>query len=276
MLHWNWDNNRIVVLLITFIKYVTVHFDGKIALQGPRYYFTILWYATSSASKPINPAQMIPNDSQNKEPVHDTATTYCNHMPTLFPLRPKLSKTVLGVLEAKRTKQELVKFLCVCYLFPFIGTWITVIANNNYASFLGLTIDLVKKKYLPISIPTNQGNMHQRWKGIRSTTARAAAMLLSPEPRVHESYFRVVELPGIMCINQTGRFPVRSRNGNNNLMIMYDYDSNDILADSMPDRKPNTLHKAFKILYNKICLKGYKPTIYKLDNEISTDYTSML
>ena len=48
----------------TFTKNATVHFDGKIALQGPMDYFTILYHITLSASKPINPAQIIPNDSQ--------------------------------------------------------------------------------------------------------------------------------------------------------------------------------------------------------------------
>ena len=101
-------------------------------------------------------------------------------------------------------------------------------------------------------------------------------MLLAPEPRLKKSYCKVVELPGLICTDQTDRFLVRSRSGNNYLMIIYDYDSNAILAEAIPDRKSTTLQTAFKILYNKICLKGYKFTINRLDNEISADYTSML
>ena len=98
-----------------------------------------------SASKLINYAQIISNDSQNKEPVHDTATKDCTHMPTLFPQRPKLSKMALVALEGTRTNQDLVKFLHACYFFPFISTYIATIANGNYASFPRLTTDLVKK-----------------------------------------------------------------------------------------------------------------------------------
>ena len=65
-------------------KEVTVHFDGKIALQGP-IDFTGLWTVLLSASKHINPVQTVPNDSQNKEPEYDAATMDCAHMPTLFP-----------------------------------------------------------------------------------------------------------------------------------------------------------------------------------------------
>ena len=110
------------------------------------------------------------------------------------------------------------------------------------------------KKYLPIFILTIQGCMHQRRQCIRCTTTRAVAMLLAREPNMHESYCKVVELPGITCTDQTGRFLVRSRSGNNYLMIMHDYDFNAILAEATPDRKSNTLQKAFKIIYNKICL----------------------
>ena len=59
-------------------------------------------------------------------------------------------------------------------------------------------------------------------------------------------------------------------------MLTHEYDSNATLAKETPERKSSTLQKAFKNLYDQICLKEQKPTIYRLDNEISADSTSVL
>ena len=59
-------------------------------------------------------------------------------------------------------------------------------------------------------------------------------------------------------------------------MIMYNYDANAIMAQSISDRKSPMLQKAFLTLFNKINLKWYKLSIICLDNKISKDYLNLL
>ena len=59
-------------------------------------------------------------------------------------------------------------------------------------------------------------------------------------------------------------------------MVLYDYDANAIIGEPIPDRTTTTLQKAFLVLFNKIKLKGYKPSVIRLDNEISKDHLSLL
>ena len=69
---------------------------------------------------------------------------------------------------------------------------------------------------------------------------------------------------------------MRSKSGNDYIMLLYDYDTNTIIGEPIPDRKSPTLQKAFLVLFNKIKLKGYKPLIICLDNEISKEHLTLL
>ena len=59
-------------------------------------------------------------------------------------------------------------------------------------------------------------------------------MLLALEPKTNKAYTKVVELLGLTCADETGRFLVRSRSRNNYLIVICNYDSNAILAEAMP------------------------------------------
>jgi hypothetical protein len=48
--------------------------------------------------------------------------------------------------------------------------------------------------------------------------------------------------------DQTGRFPVVSSKGNKYIMILYDYDSNAILAQPIKDRTAPELLRAFQVM----------------------------
>ena len=123
----------------------------------------------------------------------------------------------------------------ICF-FPAISIWSKSINNRNYATFPVLTSDLVTK-YLPLEVPTILDHQHKRRQCIRSTTARAANVQLMPEPQVDELCAKIIPLPRMMCTCQTGRVPVRSKSGNNNMVITYDYDANAMLAEPIPDLK---------------------------------------
>ena len=189
--------------------------------------------------------------------------------------KPATINAASAVLETTHSKQELVRFLHATCFYPVKSTWLKAIANGNFATFPGLTTSLVSK-YLSNEIPTILGHRHKNKQGIRSTTAQAANIQLTPEPPVEEMYAKIIPLPHLICTDQIGRFPVRSKPGNNYIMVLYDYDANAIIGEPIPDRTTTTLQKAFLVLFNKIKLKGYKPSVIRLDNEISKDHLSLL
>jgi hypothetical protein len=74
---------------------------------------------------------------------------------------------------------------------------------------------------------------------------------------------------GQIYTDQTGISPVVSSKGNKYIMILYDYDSNDILAQPIKDRTAPELLKAFQLMEQELVARGLKPRLMKLDNEAS-------
>jgi hypothetical protein len=75
---------------------------------------------------------------------------------------------------------------------------------------------------------------------------------------------------GQIYTDQTGRFPVVSSKGNKYIMILYDYDSNAILAQPIKDRTAPELLKVFQVMEQEVVVRGLKPKLMKLDNDAST------
>ena len=70
-------------------------------------------------------------------------------------------------------------------------------------------------------------------------------ILLQPENvRANIVTMKLVELNGKIFSNQTGRFPVTSSKGNKYLMVMYDNDTNAILAEPMKNRSQQEIMQA--------------------------------
>jgi hypothetical protein len=85
-------------------------------------------------------------------------------------------------------------------------------------------------------------------------------------------YAAIVQAPnesGQIYTNQTGRFPVTSRRGNKYIMILYDYDSNSILAEPMKSRTDDEIIPSYQALHDRLIAAGLKPRLQKLDNEAS-------
>ena len=59
-------------------------------------------------------------------------------------------------------------------------------------------------------------------------------------------------------------------------MLMYDYDSNDILVHPMKNRTATEIINAFTFLYERLCRAGLKPRFHKLDNRDPKKLTTKL
>jgi hypothetical protein len=74
---------------------------------------------------------------------------------------------------------------------------------------------------------------------------------------------------GQIYTDQTGRYHVVSIKGNKYIMILYDYDSNAILAQPIKDCTALELLKAFQFMEQELVARGLQLKLMKLDNEAS-------
>jgi hypothetical protein len=82
-------------------------------------------------------------------------------------------------------------------------------------------------------------------------------------------YTTIYEPTGKVYSDQTGNFQYTSSKGNKALVILYDYDSNAILAEPIGNRKATTILEATKKMHNILQSKGHGPQHHILDNECS-------
>ena len=178
----------------------------------------------------------------------------------------------------QRKQQDIVKYLHQACGSPVPSTWIKAIKAGFFATWPGLTENLVKK-HLPKSIATAKGHLKQEQQGIRSTQPKAAIpqdctsstkpvmTTDSSEVRTNWAFMLVIQFTGQIFSDQTGRFPITSSRGNKYVMIVYDYDSNAIIAEPMKSRTASELLRAYKKLHIFLTDRGLKPVLQRLDNE---------
>jgi hypothetical protein len=70
-----------------------------------------------------------------------------------------------------------------------------------------------------------------------------------------------MEPTGKIYSDQTGKFITPSSNGNNYLMIVYDYDSNHIFAEPFKSRSAPAILKAFQTVHAQLCAAGLRPQL---------------
>lgn len=79
----------------------------------------------------------------------------------------------------------------------------------------------------------------------------------------------IIELNGTISTDQTGRFPIMSQKGNQYMMVLYNYDSNAILAEGCKSRAATDLEATYDKLYNRLTKAGIVPVMQRIDNEVS-------
>ena len=73
----------------------------------------------------------------------------------------------------------------------------------------------------------------------------------------------------MISTDQTGRSPIVSQHGNQYTMVLYNYDSNAILAEGCKTRTATELTETYDKLYNRLTRSGIVPVIQRIDNEVS-------
>ena len=117
------------------------------------------------------------------------------------------------------------------------------------------------------------GYMDQTSKHVRSTKPDTAISTdkEQKEPNNHPTHnvFAAIEETGKVYTNQTGRFTVRSSAGNQYILVLYDYDSNEIMTEALKTRQGPKLLKAYAKIIKYLHTRGFHPRVHWIDNEAS-------
>ena len=107
------------------------------------------------------------------------------------------------------TKADLVQYLHRASFSLVVSTWTQAIDSGFFATWPGLTSDLVRKKP-PKSLATAKGHLRQDRKNVRSIKK-----VTSPNPptrtpsiQTHIIFMKAIEVTGKIATDQTGQFPV--------------------------------------------------------------------
>ena len=179
------------------------------------------------------------------------------------------------------TTQNIIAFFHAAMFSPTIDTLYKALKLGYITNIPGVSATALKK-YPPFSAATIKGHLDQTRKNIRSTKNKTDneetseelfPIQLSTEDNKPSNnnycYTTIFEPTGKVYSDQTGNFQYTSTKGNNSLVILYDYDSNAILAEPISNRKASTILEATKKLHKILRSKGRGPQLHILDNECS-------
>lgn len=130
------------------------------------------------------------------------------------------------------------------------------------------------------------GHMHARRSGIRSTKPSLPldpelhdedlklhpprpGALASKQRRVGAHLVEAATLTGAIATDFCGRYPHTSSRGMKYIFVLYDYDSNAILAEPTKSRTGPDMVAAYDKCYEQLRNAGITPVLQYLDNEVS-------
>ena len=217
----------------TFNKHaVTIHRHNQPILTGPR----------------------LPNGLWSLPLQHDQTQHHAN---TLFTLK---------------TQQQLVQWLHAAAFSPSPSTFLDAIQRNFFATWPGLTPDIVRR-YLTPSDATVKGHLDQQRQCKRKHPSPEEQPIPSSGTHSHTIYAAILDPlapTGRTYSDLTGRFPVQSNRGANYILVVHDYDSNAILVRPLCNRTATEIKRVFQSVVHYLNAWGLRPRLHTLDNEAST------
>jgi hypothetical protein len=181
------------------------------------------------------------------------------------------------------TEADLVAYAHHTMFSPTTSALEFALRNNFLTNFPGLSLASLRRNP-PNSIYTAKGHLDQVRKNVKSTKTPPTVIpnddntTAPPEPdnspqqittKSHHCFVSIMEPTGQIYSDQTGKFIAPSTNGNNYIMIVYDYDSNHIFAIAFRNRTAHCIRAAYQTIHQRLCKAGLKPKLQRLDNECS-------
>ena len=179
----------------------------------------------------------------------------------------------------------LIEFLHAAAGYPVKSTWLAAIKAGNYTTWPGLTYELAAK-YCPDPDCTHKGHMAQMRQHVRSTEPKPPTPPVSPPsplptmslptpPDTHEVHITEIAASTLFT-DDTGRFPIRSRSGNQYIMVAYHQASNAILVQPFQSKHDHHRIPAYNTIMTRLKARGLQVTRHVLDNEASTAYRNAI
>jgi hypothetical protein len=251
----------------TFFNASTVNIikNHKLILQGQRNLTNGMWVIQLPAHD--GDAPPVPARSPNKPITCSTSDKTKNaDLAT-----PAAKQAIACSAIEHKTKADLVTFLHAACFSPATLTFLRTVKAGYFATWPGLTPQLITK-HLPKCFASVKGHLDQQHKNVRSTKPNPPKP--SPEAsferldqRTNIVFANVFETTGQIYTDLPGRFPIQSNRGNQYTFVLYNRDSNDILAERMKNLTDREMVRAFKHLHTYLCDRGLRPKLQKLDNE---------
>jgi hypothetical protein len=152
----------------------------------------------------------------------------------------------------------LVGFYHACLGFLVKQTWLDAIKAGNCDTFDGLTYSNVAR-YCPNLDETIMGHLTQQRQNTLSTkpkaTLAAPPPVAVPEALSNEIFIRVVPISKLYT-DDTGRFPVKARSGNQYVMIAHHADGNLILQQAFKTRSDRHRIAAYNAIMTRLAARG--------------------
>ena len=144
---------------------------------------------------------------------------------------PLPSTEHLNIIIAKnKSKEDLSRYLHACLFSPRPSTIIRAIRNNHLTTWPGIH-DINFNKHLPPSEATSKGHLDQERKNLQSTKPCDPVdhdfFPPKSDTRSHDCCATIIPFSPTnkAFLDLTGRFPHKSSQGNEYIMVVYDYDS---------------------------------------------------
>jgi hypothetical protein len=158
--------------------------------------------------------------------------------------------------------------------FPVKQTWLDAIKAGNCDTFDGLTYSNAAR-YCPDSDETIKGHLAQQRQNIRSTKPKATIAspppAAAPEAPSNEVFIRVFPISRLYT-DDTGRFPVKARSGNQYIMIAYHANGNLILQEAFKTQSDKHRIAAYNAIMTCLAARGLAVDLQILDNKASAAY----
>jgi len=164
---------------------------------------------------------------------------------------------------------SLVGFYHACLGFPVKQTWLDAIKAGNCDTFDGLTYSNAAK-YCPDADETIMGHLAQQRQNVRSTKPKQPmpAPLMVPPPPVATPSIQVyitTQPLSKLFTDDTGRFPVRARSGNQHVMIAFHADGNIILQQAFKTKRDRHCIAAYNAIMTCLAARGLSVDLQILD-----------
>jgi hypothetical protein len=156
---------------------------------------------------------------------------------------------------------------------PTKSALLQAVKNGHLIACPGLTEQAINNN-LKMTPATAMGHLHQSRQNIWSTSKASITSGMEDESvapaglgsKTHFVYAVVVD-QGQLYTDLTGKFPVRSRKVNWDVMVCYSYDCNYVKDVPMKSRSAYEWVKAYEHIHQELTSKGFKPKLQTLDNE---------